>query len=400
MTRHDADIFISGGGIAGQIAALVMAARGFCVVMADPVRPVVTAGEEASDLRSTAFLRPAKALFESAGLWEALAAHARALDALEVIDTKGWPPEIRARRRFESGDLGEGPFGWNLMNWRIRRELARLLKESPRVSALYGSGFRSLVNRSGEVIVRLSDGAQVRARLALAADGRASPLREAAGIGVHTTRYGQKSLAFTVTHDVPHGNVSTEIYNQGGPFTVVPLPDLGGAPASAIVWMNKGPRAVELLNLPVDAFEAEMRLRACGLWGAMKLEGHRSIWPIVTQRAEALTAGRVAVMAEAAHALPPIGAQGLNTSLNDLAVLADLAAASPGALGDGTMMRAYEKARAPDIAKRARVIDLFNRVAGSGEAALQALRLAGLRAVHDIPPLRHGVMQAGLGPGK
>lgn len=307
---------------------------------------------------------------------------------------------IRDRRRFVSDDLGEGPFGWNMMNGEIRAALAARLADTPRVTVLWQTGFASLVQRAGDVTLRLSDGSSVRARLAIAADGRGSPLREAAGIDVKTTRYGQKSLAFTVTHEAPHGSVSTEIYNEGGPFTVVPLPDMGGEAASAIVWMNKGPRSAELAAMDVPEFERVMRDRACHLWGRMRLASGRSVWPIVTQRAEALAEGRVAVMAEAAHTLPPIGAQGLNTSLNDLALLADLVDRSRDDPGAPEVLASYARARAPDISARAHAIDLFNRVAGSGNARVQALRLAGLKAVHDIDPLRQGIMRVGMGPLK
>lgn len=391
-------MFISGGGIAGQVAAAVFAERGFSVIMADPVPPVTEAGLEGSDLRSTAFLRPARALFEACGLWPVLAPHATPLERLAVIDTTGWPPVVRDRRTFAASEMGEEPFGWNLMNWVVRRELAAYLQGAERITALYGTGFASLVQRTDGVIVGLSDGSQVRAKLAIAADGRMSPLREAAGIGARITRYGQKALAFTVTHDLPHENVSTEIYNEGGAFTIVPLADVGGKHASAVIWMNFGPRAVDLMAMPVDEFEDVMFARSTGLLGRMRLEGRRSTWPIVTQTAERLTDGRVALVAEAAHALPPIGAQGLNTSLNDIAALIEAASPSPADPGAPAVLAAYARARRADIAARARVIDLFNRVARSGGAGMQAVRLLGLKAVHDIAPLRRGVMRAGLGP--
>jgi len=398
MQTHECDIFISGGGIAGQVSAAVFAARGFSVVMADPQPPVTEADLDGSDLRSTAFLRPARALFDSCGLWTLLEPHSKPLDSLAVIDTTGWPPELRDKRTFAAADMGDEPFGWNLMNWVVRRELWTYLQNAEGVTALYGSGFKSLVQRTDEVLIGLTDGARVRARLAIAADGKFSPLREAAGIDVSTTRYGQKALAFTVTHPQPHHNISTEIYNEGGAFTIVPLPDIDGQNASAIVWMNFGPRAVELMEMPVTDFEEAMYARSTGLLGRMKLKGRRSVWPVISQTADQLVEGRVAVVAEAAHALPPIGAQGLNTSLNDIAALADLAQGAPQDPGAPAVLAAFEKARKPDIRARAKVIDLFNRVARSGEGAMQAVRLTGLKAVHDIAPVRHGVMRAGLGP--
>jgi 2-octaprenyl-6-methoxyphenol hydroxylase len=178
---------------------------------------------------------------------------------------------------------------------------------------------------------------------------------------------------------------------------LVPLPDVQGGPASAVVWMNDGRRSLDLLAMDEAAFGAEATLRSCGVLGPLTLASPRRLWPVVTQSADRLTAQRTAIVAEAAHVLPPIGAQGLNTSLHDVAALVDLAAADPEGLGAPAMLAAYETARARDIRTRATAIDLFNRVCRSGEAPVQALRLAGLKAVHDIAPLRRAVMRAGLG---
>ncbi|TNE65946.1 MAG: UbiH/UbiF family hydroxylase [Rhodobacteraceae bacterium] len=392
------DILVSGGGIAGLIAAAAFGASGFRTLMVDPTPPVVTGDEASSDLRSTAFLRPARDLFEKIGIWEALAPHATPLEALRIVDTVGRPATIRTERQFEGRETGDEPFGWNFLNWVIRRELARAVPDIPNVELRYGVGFKSLLTRSSEAMVTLTDGTMVRAKLVVAADGRDSPVREAAGIDVKTTRYGQKSLAFTATHELPHNNVSTEIYREGGPFTMVPLPDIDDKPASAIVWMNKGAYATELLNLPPDAFNAVMTERSAGLFGEMKLASGRAIFPIITRVAERLASERVAIIAEAAHALPPIGAQGLNTSLNDLAELLALAEAHRSDPGTDAMLDTYARNRLNDISKRARVVDLFNRVTRSESDILQMVRLWGLKAVHDVKPVRMKVMQAGLGP--
>ncbi|MBU0645394.1 MAG: FAD-dependent monooxygenase [Alphaproteobacteria bacterium] len=396
--RETVDVLVSGGGIAGMIAAAAFGASGFKTLMIDPTPPITSGTEDRSDLRSTAFLRPARDLFARIGIWDALAPHATPLEALRIVDTLGQPSDIRAERQFEGRETGDEPFGWNFLNWVIRRELLKALPNIPNVEMRYGTGFKSMLTRTNEAIVTLTDGAQLRAKLVVAADGRNSPVREAAGIGVKTTRYGQKSLAFTATHDLPHHNVSTEIYREGGPFTMVPLADIDGKPASAIVWMNKGPYATELLTMEPEAFNAVMTTRSAGLFGQLTLASGRAIFPIITQVAERLSGERVAVIAEAAHVLPPIGAQGLNTSLNDLAELLALAEAHRTDVGGQVMLDAYAKTRHRDITARAKVVDVFNRVTRSESDILQALRLLGLKAVHDVKPLRQGIMKAGLGP--
>jgi len=398
MTREKVDILISGGGIAGLVAAAALGHEGFTVLLVDPTPPIATGNTKGSDLRSTAYLQPAYDLFSEIGLWGTLAPVAVPLNALRIIDTISDPPQIRGQRAFQADDMGDQPFGWNFLNWQTRDMLLNFLSKRPGIDLRYGVGFRSVLTRTSGTVVTLTDGDQVAAKLVLGADGRFSSVREAAGISVRTTRYGQKSLAFTASHTAPHQNISTEIYHRGGPFTVVPLNDINGKPASAIVWMNKGRRAVELARMDVDTFNREMTLRSANLLGPMELESERAVWPIITQRANRLTSERIALIAEAAHVLPPIGAQGLNTSLNDITALLDATRKFPGKIGEPEMLTAYARNRETDIARRARVIDLFNRITRSGNTGLQALRFAGLKAVHDIAPLRHRIMRAGMGP--
>ena len=317
------------------------------------------------------------------------------METLQVIDTTGTPPEVRTTRAFEATDISDAPFGWNIPNWRARAVLSGAL--GARVDLRLGVGFADILQRDREARITLTDGTRIAARLVLAADGRASPLRYKLGIGVKTTRYGQTALAFCVTHDLPHHNVSTEIYNRGGAFTLVPLADVDGTPAAAVVWMNDARAAMEIAALPDAAFNARATERSTGVLGGLTRVGGIGQWPVITQTATALTAPRVALMAEAAHVMPPIGAQGLNTSLQDVSALIDAVAAHPGDPGDPAVLAAFAKTRSADVTLRAGVSDVFNRVCQSDNPSVQALRSAGLKAVHDIKPLRRAVMTAGLG---
>ncbi|MCC5974315.1 MAG: UbiH/UbiF family hydroxylase [Rubellimicrobium sp.] len=397
MERTETDILIAGGGVAGLSAAAAFGAAGFRVMLVDPAPPVTEATAEGADLRSTAFLQPARAFLTEAGLWPRLAPHATALQVMRIVDAGGAQPVPRIRRDFEARDLGDQPFGWNLPNWLLRREMVARLAELPDVDFRPGTGFAGLVAREEAALVRLSDGTRVAARLLIGADGRESAVRAALGIGARTMRYGQKAVVFCVTHDQPHENVSTEVHRRGGPFTLVPLPDHKGRPCSAVVWMEAGPEVMRLARLPVAEFEAIATERSAGVQGALRLAGPRQVWPIISRIADRMTGPRAALMAEAAHVVPPIGAQGLNMSLADAACLLDLARARPEGLGDQAMLDRYAQRRHPEVMLRVAGIDALNRMSMGGNPALRALRAAGIGALHGATPVRRGLMRLGLG---
>ncbi|MEP5153549.1 UbiH/UbiF family hydroxylase [Planktotalea sp.] len=393
----DHDIIVSGGGIAGLTASAAFAKAGFDVLCVDPSPAITSHDAKGADLRSTAFLQPARQLLIDSGLWDRLAPHAASLQVMRIIDAGGDDHTARMSKEFDASDISEQPFGWNLPNWLLRREMAAHLETLPNVTYRTGIGAKTLFTRTGEARVGLSDGSRAKARLVIAADGRASPMRAAAGIEVKTTRYGQKALAFAVTHDVPHDNVSTEIHRTGGPFTLVPLPDFEGKPSSAIVWMEEGPKAKALAALSDADFEVAMNQRSCAVLGHLQLASQRTIWPIISQHAEHLSGERIALIAEAAHVLPPIGAQGLNMSLGDIRALLDLATARPSELGDRVMLDAYHRARINDIRMRVAGVAMLNKTSMLSARPLRDARAAGLNALYSFAPLRKSIMQMGLG---
>ncbi|MFT4150452.1 MAG: UbiH/UbiF family hydroxylase [Paracoccaceae bacterium] len=391
------DILISGGGVAGLAAAAAFGSAGFQVICVDPAPPVTDGAAEGADLRTTAFLHPSIPVLREAGLWQRLEPFAAPLQVMRIIDAGGPEPEPRVIRDFDAAEISDQPFGWNLPNWLLRREMAARLAELPNVDFRPGTATARLLTRESEALVTLGDGSRIGARLVVAADGRESPMRQAAGIGTRTFRYGQKALAFSVTHPIPHANVSTEIHRSGGPFTLVPLPDIGGRPASAIVWMERGEEVARLAALPVPAFEAEMNRRSCNILGPLTLVTRRSVWPIIAQVADRMSGQRIALMAEAAHVMPPIGAQGLNMSMKDLTELLDLALKSPGTLGDAAMLDTYHRRRHAEVVARITGIDALNRASMAGAPAWRDLRARMLGAMYALAPVRRVLMQAGLG---
>ena len=169
---------------------------------------------------------------------------------------------------------------------------------------------------------------------------------------------------------------------------------------SAIVWMERGPRAAELFGMNEREFNKALVERACGTLGAIEVAGKRAIWPIIAQRAERLNGPRTALLAEAAHVIPPIGAQGLNMSLADLSKLKDLVVAARDAgqdVGSIELLEKYHKSRWPDMAARIAGVDLLNRTSMAEKPFLKDLRRTGLKYLHGIKPLRNELMKRGLG---
>ncbi|MDP4031424.1 MAG: UbiH/UbiF family hydroxylase [Pseudorhodobacter sp.] len=397
MTRITTDILISGGGVAGLTAAAAFGSAGFSVLCVDPAAPITDATAEGADLRTTALLHPSIAVMQAAGLWARLQPFAAPLQIMRIIDAGGPAPEPRIIKDFNAAEISGQPFGWNLPNWLLRREMLARLADLPTVDFRPGVATTGVLTREGAALVTLSDGSRVSARLLIAADGRDSLVRRALGIPVRTMRYGQKALAFAVTHPIAHQNVSTEIHRSGGPFTLVPLPDRDGLPASAVVWMETGPQALRLAALPIPEFEAAMTARSCHILGPLTLATRRSVWPIISQIAARMSGERTALMAEAAHVMPPIGAQGLNMSIADLRVLLELAQANPASLGDAAMLDAYHRRRHWQVKARILGIDALNRTSMLALPALRNLRASALNTLYSVAPVRKGLMHAGLG---
>ena len=256
MTDHSVDVVVSGGGIAGMVTAIAFAQAGFDTLCIDPQPPVTSRAADGADLRTTAFLQPARNFLAELGVWQYFSPETMPLDIMRIVDAGGAenPPRMRVEKEFNSAEVSDLPFGWNIPNTAARAALMTRMDDLENLTFLTGHSCERLFTREGEARVTLSNGDRYRAKLVVAADGRNSPMREQSGIPVQTTRFGQKALAFAVSHPIPHENVSTEIHRTGGPFTLVPLPDHDGMPCSAIVWMETGPNARALFE-PITSEE-------------------------------------------------------------------------------------------------------------------------------------------------
>ena len=204
-------------------------------------------------------------------------------------------------------------------------------------------------------------------------------------------------MTLNLAHRRPHYDTSTEFHTESGPFTLVPLP----GDRSSLVWVLDPERASEFFGMDDVELNAEIESRAHSLLGRMSIEGGRAVFPLAVETAATFGRARIALVGEAAHVVPPIGAQGLNLGFRDAATLAEIVAEArrqgldPGA---PEVLARYEAARRPDVTSRTLAIDLLNRSLLSDFLPLQAARGLSLFLASRVGPLRRALMREGVTP--
>ena len=382
------DVVVVGGGPAGLAAAIAIAQAG--------ANTALIARQAAyADNRTTALLGGSIDFLQALEVWPHCQDQAAELRVMRLIDDTGRlirAPEVK----FSCDEIGLDVFGYNIENRALVSALEQRAATLENLTRLDDDA--AAINAADDMVaIELAGGASISARLVVGADGRHSLCREAAGIVVKRTELHQAALTFNVSHSRPHHNISTEFHTQQGPCVFVPLP----GNRSSVVWVSEPKEAERLLALSDQQLSDAAEARSHSLLGQIHVEPGRNRFPLVIEQPRQFAKARIVLVGEAAHVLPPIGAQGLNMGLRDAADIAEIvrnALAANEDPGSSTMMDRYALVRRPDVMSRTFAIDMANRSLLSAFLPMQSLRAAGLHLIGSFGPLRRLAMREGLAP--
>ncbi len=386
------DVIVTGTGPAGLAAAFACQDAGLKPIAANTSK---AASAAAAKGRSAALFNKTVAFLQRLGVWQACQDAAEPLKTLQFIDDTG--RLLRAPDcAFHAAEIGESAFGYNIAN----ADLAQaFIAEAERRGIPVISPGRLVGLHSGatEAEAVFEDGTILNAPLVIGADGRNSTTREASGIRSFSWTYGQTALAGSFSHQHPHNGVCVEFHRRAGPFTLIPLP----GNCCSFVWSERNAEAERLLALDDEGFAAEAAKASHFALGRIFDPSERAAFPLSTVLVREYGRARVALAGEAAHAAPPIGAQGLNLGFRDVETLAGLIGEAKRRgedIGGDSLLRAYSAARRGDILSRTLGLDLLNRSLLTGFLPLQAARGLGLYALGAVGSVRRAFMRRGIAP--
>jgi 2-octaprenyl-6-methoxyphenol hydroxylase len=393
-TMENAGVIVIGTGPAGLATAGALALGGQHVTIIGQ-----RSGDGAMpDQRTAALFNGSIQLLRRLGAWPLLVATSAALKGIRIIDdTDAWlkAPELL----FEAREVGLTEFGFNVPNTDLVTALTAALRGMANVRMIESGGVTNVDPTAGFVHVTLAEGFKLSAPLVAAADGRKSLARTAAGIATEAWSYPQTAITTRFRHTRPHGGISTEFHRAAGPCTVVPLPHDGTGDWSSLVWVDRTAIAERLMGFDDLAFAAALSARLHGLLGRISELAPRRAFPLGGLSTATLAANRIALVGEAGHVLPPIGAQGLNLGMHDAASLADcvLAAATAGRdIGSDAVLAAYTAARKTDVNTRTTAVDLMNRSLLADVLPVNLARGLGVHILRALPALKRQVMAVGM----
>ena len=397
----EVEICIVGAGPVGATLAATLAAAGIrtAVVDAAPLPPMELPD---FDGRAYAIALTSKRLLAAAGVWDRLPEEPCPILGIRVADGRPGEPASPLSLHFDHADVGEEPFGWMVEARALRVALNARLPHLPHLSVFAPA--RAEVERGPQgVVLRLSDGQEIRARLVVGAEGRNSPLRRQAGIPAARLDYHCMGIVGAIAHEKPHHNVALEQFLPHGPFAQLPMHGIPGHPhVSAIVWTERTAIAKAALAMDDAAYGRQIAARLGDHLGAVTPIGRRWSYPLTAMHAARYTAERLALVGDAAHGIHPIAGQGLNLGFRDVAALAELVIAAvnagedPGAPG---LLARYQAARRPDSLVMLGATHALERLFTSRLPPVRIARRLGIAAVDRLPALKRFFARRAMGLG-
>ena len=390
-----ADVLIVGGGLVGLTLASALGRAGLSIAVVDREVPAHAAADR-FDGRASAIAWGSAQALGGIGLWPRLAPHAQPIDDIRVSDG-----DSTLFVHYDHRELADHPLGYIVENRRIRRALYAHIAAIATLRLLAPAAVEALELRPGAIIATLADGAEIRAPLAIACDGRNSPTRRRAGISVARWDYPQTGIVCSIGHELPHRGVAHERFLPAGPFAVLPLVDApDGGHRSSIVWTERRELAPAMMALGEEEFASEIALRFGDSLGRVSLAGPRWSYALGLLQAGTYIAPRLALAGDAAHAIHPIAGQGLNLGLRDVAALAECVvdASRLGLdIGGPEVLRRYERWRRFDNLVLLAATDGLNRLFSNDVAPVRLVRDLGLGMVNNLPPLKRLFMRHAMG---
>jgi len=390
MDRADAIIF--GGGLVGLTLASALDSSGLSTIVVDPADPALRK-DATFDGRTSAVSSSSMRMLQTIGVADHLAEPGCPIWRIAVAD--GLEP---GALHFDPDD-GE-PLGFMHENRFLRAALQARAEAGKSIWLMWKSRVASVERGDSGVVVSLEDGRSLSAPLLIGADGRNSATREAAGINVARWKYDHQAIVSVVRHERPHEHVAYEIFYPGGPFALLPMNDDAGGHRSAIVWSVPEEDAVGWLSLSDEDFAAEAEAAMGGFLGKIAMLAPRSSFPLGFHHAAQITAQRLALVGDAAHAIHPIAGQGLNLGFRDVAALAEVLVEGARLgldLGDRQLLDRYQRWRSLDALSVAFATDTLTRIYGVPGKTASAIRRFGMGLVGRISPLRNRLMNEARG---
>ena len=389
-------VIISGLGISGLITASLLCKEKIELECFEPS----DISKFATDQRTTAFLNPAICVFKEIGIWKKIEPLSQPLKEMEIVDIGHSKHGDNTSVVFKPKEISMENFGYNVPNNFLRSELLGWLRKKKNFILHKGDSIIDHYAFDDSILVTTAKGKKVTGNLLVSCEGKDSAIRQREKIKTLRTSYNQLAMVFQVSHSRKHKDRTTEILDSGGPFTIIPLRTPLNQLRSTVVWMDNFDIINKAYSLNKTEFNSVISKKSMGIRGNIRLTGKRQKWPVSSQFSKTLISKRIVLIAESAHVMPPTGAQGLNTSVEDIITLHNIckkALKNDEDLGADRVLKQYQTKRLTQTGSKVFGIHLLNKISMTENKFLKIARKSFLMYLNQSSFLKRTLIKAGLG---